>query len=130
MNFSKDCLEHYTEPALFCVDHKAEQKAQIALPPETSNTSIHMLGKQNFAWYILHRDNSRVRKVTVPLPQEFGISAFPVFLFRGRLTGFKQNFHPSDAVHTVHLHSCSFLIVPATLGSFEAVCALTAALGL
>lgn len=48
---------------------------------------------------------SRVRKVRVSLPQEFDISTFPVFLFRGRLTGFKQIFHTSDAFNIVHLCS-------------------------
>lgn len=48
----------------------------------------------------------RVRKVRVSLPQEFDISTFPVFLFRGRLTGFKQSFHTNDAFNIVHLCSC------------------------
>jgi len=68
MDFRKNVLsgELHTEPALFCVDHEAEQQAQIALPPETSNTMIHVCwdaralhgGKRLHCR--LHRDNGQI----------------------------------------------------------------------
>lgn len=107
------CLENCTEPALFCVDHEAEQRARTALPPGTSNAVIHVCGETRASRggkrlrCSLHSDSgAELGKLRVSLPREFDISTSPAFLFRGRLTGFKQSFRANDAFKIVHPCSC------------------------